>query len=178
MTRRKRKKSRKKKGGAGRLLEILAGAVLLMILLIFGASIADRYMTGDFRPTSGHVDDGQHAFILERPDPVDWRNLPTVDIRNGCGVPGLALWMRDHLHGVEFDVLDFRNADRYDYPRTLVRDRSGKSEAASRLRDLLQGDFGVGEVVRDRAEIPEADLVLVLGKDLADTLRRRGVEVR
>ncbi len=178
MTRRKRKKPRRKNGGAARLLELLAGAVLLMILLIFGASIADRYATGDFRTASTFDHTEQHAVIRERPDPEGWRSLPTIDIRNGCGVPGLALWMRDRLHGIEFDVLDFRNADSYDYPRTLVRDRSGRPEAASRLCDLLQGDFGVGEVVPDRAEIPEADLVLILGKDFADTLRRRGVEVR
>lgn len=178
MTRRRGKKSRRKKGGTGRLLEILAGGLLLVILLIFAISITNRYMTDDFRPTSALTASEQLPVMPDRPDPESWRSLPTLDIRNGCGVPGLALWMRDRLHGVEFDVLDFRNADRYDYPRTLVRDRSGKPDAASKLCDLLQSRYGVGEVVRDRAEIPEADLVLIIGKDLADTLRLRGVEVR
>lgn len=177
-TRRKRRKTKKKKGaGLGRLLEFLASGVLLLVLLVFGASMADRYVTGEVRLTPTGGGPGPVPAPAERVDTEEWRDLPTLDIRNGCGANGLAQWMRDRVHGVEFDVLDFRNADRYDYQKTLVRDRSGKDGAARALCDLLQDDFGVGELVVDRVEVPEADVVLVLGKDLADTLSRRGIEL-
>jgi len=79
------------------------------------------------------------------------------------------------MHAVRragFDVVEYRNADRYDYPRTEIRDRAGNPQVAA-LRDWMRREYGVGEVVKDAGKSAGAEVQLVLGADLADTLRRR-----
>jgi hypothetical protein len=100
------------------------------------------------------------------------RNRPTIKLLNGCGRAGMAERMQPPLRRAGFDVLDTGNADRFDYEQTVVRDRSGKAGAATKLSDWLQAEYGVGEVRDDRVPVPEADLILILGRDLADSLAR------
>jgi hypothetical protein len=121
------------------------------------------------------------AAALPAASPVDLevlRNRPTVDIQNGCGQGGLAEQLMHRLRRADFDVVEYRNADRYDYERTLIKDRSGKSGAADRLLEWMRREYGVGERVEDRVSVPGADLVLVIGIDLSDTLRAREARTR
>jgi hypothetical protein len=165
-------RKRKKRGsGFGRLAEVFAGLVLLGVVLVFGISIAMRYTGREkeerrVEPTS----------YVVPPQPVadldSLRNRPTLKLLNGCGRPGLADRMQTPLRRAGFDVLDTDNADRFDYDRTVVRDRSAKPGAAEKLRDWLRAEYGVGEIQADRVPVPEADLILVLGRDLADSLAR------
>jgi hypothetical protein len=166
----RRRKSRGR--GFGRAAEILAGFVLALLVLVFGISITMRY--------TGAKKEARRAdpVSYETPAPAaedleTLRNRPTVKLLNGCGRPGLADRMQSLLRRAGFDVLDTDNADRFDYAHTLVRDRSGKAGAGEKLRDWLRAEYGVGEIREDRVPVPEADLILVLGRDLADSLAGR-----
>lgn len=167
------RKRRKKKSGLGRVLEILANGLLLLVVLAFGISIAARFGREDseVRPTSGE------ALYEEQLPPatvhVPERNRPTVDVRNGCGEGGLAETLMHKLRRAGFDVVEYKDADHFDYPHTLVKDRSGKPEAAGRVCAWLQKEFGVGETVSDLVAAPSSDILLILGADLADTLKIR-----
>jgi len=169
MSRRKKRSGRSVKG---RFLESAAGIVMLAVVLAFGISIAVRW--------SGRTEEAARVEPMAQPLPPPsladveaMKQRPTVDIRNGCGQAGLAEVMMQRCRRAGFDVVEYKNADRYDYERTLVRDRSGKPGAAIRARDWLRAEFNVGELVEDRAAVPEADILLVLGADLADTLKAR-----
>jgi len=163
---------RSRRSPAGRALEIAANLVLLGIVLAFGISIAARYGSSA-RPVE-RMERMEQEVEPEPPiDPELLRDRPTVDIRNGCGESGLAERMMQRLRRAGFDVVEYRNADRYDYERTLIRDRSGREGAAARLQEWLVREYGVGSVEADPVAVPEADLQLVLGADLADTLAGR-----
>ena len=172
------KRRKRRDSTLGRLLEGLADAALILVVLAFGVSIAARYSPEprEIRPVQSILPPASPP--AEVPHKTDWRDRPTIDIRNGCGQQGLAKVMTERLRLAGFDVVNFRNADRDDYARTLVKDRSGKPIAADRVRDWMRLEFGVGEIVRDPIEAPEADVLLILGADLADTLRRREREGR
>ncbi len=166
----RKKKSRGR--GFGRFVEILAGAALLVVVLVFGISIAMRYTGGE--KDGPRID--PVSYVTPAPAAEDLetlRNRPTLKLLNGCGRAGLADRMQSPLRRAGFDVLDTDNADRFDYDRTVVRDRSGKAGAAEKLSAWLQAEYGVGEVKPDRVPVPEADLILVLGQDLADSLAKR-----
>jgi hypothetical protein len=168
-----RRRKGAKRGRGGRLLEVIANTVLVLIVVAFGLSIAKRYGSGDqaerrVEPTSLVVDR-----VEPMVDPEELRERPTVDIRNGCGTAGLAERLMRELRGSGFDVVEYRNADRYDYDRTVVKDRSGREGAAGLLRSWVRNRYGVGEIVDDRVGVPEADLVLIIGADLADSLEAR-----
>jgi hypothetical protein len=173
-----RRRKRSKKGRAGRLFEVVANTVLVLIVLAFGLSIAKRFGADDanerrVEPTAQRVRAPEPTI-----DPEILRQRPTVDIRNGCGESGLAEQLMNQLRRSGFDVVEYRNADRYDYERTLIKDRSGREGAPARLRDWMRREYGVGEIVDDKVGVPEADLVLIIGSDFADTLRVRAARTR
>jgi hypothetical protein len=189
---------------AGRLLEAIVNLLLLLVVLLFGFSIAGRF-SAEGRNTVRHAVERSGSQSREQNDRRDAPRLdpgdtgreqpqpglrdgavrgaggggadrteerPTVDIRNGCGRVGLAEDMMLELRRAGFDVVEYRNADSYDYQKTLVEDRAGKPEAASRVQDWLRRTYGVGELRHVPVAAPEADVLLILGADLADTLRR------
>ena len=166
------RKSRKRGRGFGRMVEILAGAALLLVVLVFGISIAVRYTGGE--KEAPRVEPVSYATSAPAAEDLEALRLrPTLKLLNGCNRPGLASRMQSPLRRAGFDVLDTDNADRFDYDRTVVRDRSGKAGAAEKLRDWLRAEYGVGEIRPDGVPVPEADLILVLGRDLADSLAKR-----
>jgi hypothetical protein len=153
------------------MMEILAGTALFLVVLVFGISIAKRYSGGEKEARRADP----VSYVTSAPAAEDLETLrqrPTLKLLNGCGRPGLADRMQSPLRRAGFDVLDTDNADRFDYDRTIVRDRSGKAGAAEKLRDWLRAEYGVGEVREDGVPVPEADLILVLGQDLADSLAK------
>jgi hypothetical protein len=72
-----------------------------------------------------------------------------------------------------FDVFETRNADRSDYRRKVVVLRSGRGAAARAVADRLREALGVGELIEQRVDVPEADALLILGADFPDTLPAR-----
>lgn len=167
------KKRRKKRSGFGRFLEVLASGVLLLVVVAFAVSIAARYGGGEeevLRPADTDSPSRPLRPPVEAPVESD---RPTVDIRNGCGRIGLAEEMMLQLRRAGFDVVEYKNADNYDYPHTLIKDRAGKPEAAGRVCAWMQREYGVGESVREVMVSPPSDVLLILGADLADTLASR-----
>lgn len=84
-----------------------------------------------------------------------------VIIYNGIGTPGIAGVAAQQLIAAGMRVVDTKNADRFDYAKTLVVVQSG---------DLLQGDavakaLGTGEVVDQPSEQDVADVIVIIGKD-------------
>lgn len=172
---RRRGKTRRRMGG--HVVEMVLNGILVLIVLLFGVSIAARW-GGDER--TGAAEDQARVDPVSLPvvppdasEVDELRGRPTVVIKNGCGEQGLAEEVTQILRRSGFDVVDYGNASRYDHETTLVVDRSGQAEMVSRLQSWLGREYGVGAVKRDVAPVPEADMVLVLGRDLADTLKAR-----
>lgn len=90
-------------------------------------------------------------------------NRTVVEILNGVGLPGLAGDFSDYLRDQGFDVLRFTNAQRYDYPRTLVINRGSDVGQAQEVAQAL------GLAPTDVANIPDPnaqiDVTVVLGED-------------
>jgi hypothetical protein len=195
----KKRSKRGKRSLFGRVLEGLADVLLLLIILAFGISIATHFLKRDRSvrtaavPTGGTVPvAGDERAGAGRPGareaeasaaagegtvrPVsaeELRSRPAVDIRNGSGRPGLAETIALRMRGAHFDVLEYRNADRYDYEQTLIKERGNKPQAAQAARSWLQKEYGVGRVEKDPKLTTAGDVLIILGTDLADTLRQR-----
>lgn len=86
-----------------------------------------------------------------------------VEVRNGCGVEGLAAQMRHFLQRNGFDVVAVGDHASFDEPRTLVIDRVGDLEAARKLARVL----GVPEaqVVQEVREDYYLDASVIIGHD-------------
>jgi len=98
----------------------------------------------------------------------------TVEVLNGTTVNGLAGRTAELFRGFGYDIIDIGNADRNDYEKTLIIDRSGYGEVVKAF----------GEVIRCKnirfdspaQETPEIDLIvqnfeyksdftIIIGKD-------------
>jgi len=86
-----------------------------------------------------------------------------VEVRNGCGVEGLAAEMRHFLHNGGFDVVEVGDHTSFNQQRTLVIDRVGDLEAAHKLARVL----GVpdGQVVQEVREDYYLDASIIIGHD-------------
>jgi hypothetical protein len=93
----------------------------------------------------------------------------TVLVLNGCGAEGVGQETARLLRTSGIDVIDFRNADSFRYPETIVVDRAGDMAAAARVARLL----GVTNVIQQIPEAPLADVAVVVGKDYERILNRR-----
>ncbi|MCX8007628.1 MAG: LytR C-terminal domain-containing protein [Coriobacteriia bacterium] len=89
----------------------------------------------------------------------------SVVVYNGAGVPGIAGDVAQRLIREGMRVVDTKNADRFDYPETLIVEQREGSEAGERIRSIL----GVGKVMSQPSEQEVADIIVIVGKDYKPT---------
>jgi hypothetical protein len=174
MTPRKRKKGRRGKveGGGGR---TFATVFLLLLITVFGISIYLGRVEGSGRSggadEKGRVPRADPASLdLPAPDIVPDAQSPTLVVWNGCGRAGLGARVGRWMRRAGFDVFEATNADRSDYRETLIVIRSDRLERAERIAEFVRRKLGVGRVIHERARAPEADVLLILGSDIPDSL--------
>jgi anionic cell wall polymer biosynthesis LytR-Cps2A-Psr (LCP) family protein len=102
----------------------------------------------------------------------------TVEILNGTAVNGLAGRTAELLRGFGYDVISIGNADRSDYEKTEIIDRSGYDEVVRTLGDIIRcgnirsespipdnlADNLEGEVDMRNFEY-RSDFTLIIGRD-------------
>lgn len=88
-----------------------------------------------------------------------------VEVRNGCGVSGLASTMTTFLRRRGFDVVEVGDSPHFNQEFTMVYDRIGDIEAARKLAQAI----GVPEdrVVEDINPEEYLDASVVIGNDYA-----------
>jgi hypothetical protein len=84
-----------------------------------------------------------------------------VRVLNGCGVEGLGLRTARFLREKGIDVVDFENADSFDYEQSIVVDRSGDMGAALEIARLLR----IPNVIQQIPDNPLVDVIIVVGAD-------------
>ncbi len=174
--------ARKKKRGG--FWEGLFVGMLLLVVLVFGISIADRWRPGAMErstPRKVALDQDERRLGEARPaedEPageakdlgqiaVPATGRPTVEVMNGTDRNGLALEATRWLRRIGFDVVDYGNAGRI-YERTVLIDRAGRGNAPERLLTHFQETYGVGLIERDVLEVPGADVRIILGQDFSE----------
>lgn len=169
MKRRARKsKAKRRTPGPGRARMVIT-LLLFAVIGFFGVSI---YLGATTSPRkSGRTERTARSASLVLPErAVPSPGSPTLVIENGCGRSGLGAKAERWLRRQGFDVFETRNADSREYPQTLVVARSSRGEAAKAVVDRLQRTLGIGLLIQERAAVPEADVILILGKDFPDSL--------
>ena len=92
-----------------------------------------------------------------------------VEVLNGCGIKGIAARTADFLRSHQVDVVRSDNADRYDYPNTVIISRNENVEslkAVARSFGIAMNDETHILIVPD--ESLGVDVTVILGKDIYD----------
>ncbi len=106
--------------------------------------------------------------VTTLPDQEDGavRDIIQVEVRNGCGIGGLAgvmtLFLREH----GYDVVEVGDYESFDVPRSMVIDRVGNLETARKVAEEL----GIEQVEQDIRSEYFLDASVVIGLDY-ETLR-------
>lgn len=88
-----------------------------------------------------------------------------VEVLNGSGQEGVGGKVAAVLRDAGFQVVSVRNADRFDYPRTLVAARGADVGRAQAVAHKLDGS----QIIRQRAPV-DWDVTVVVGRDQARAL--------
>ncbi len=104
----------------------------------------------------------------ERPSPTPGPTFSgsrdiKVEVLNGCGVNGLARTVANRLRTTGFDVMTLDNADRFDYPESIVIDRLGNPEDADRVAEALGISNRIQQIIPDPFRIES--VTVIIGKD-------------
>ena len=137
-------RGRSKKGrGPGNLL---LGLVVLAVAALALSAWWEARRRGPDVPPDPRLGDGSVA--------------ARVEVLNGSGFEGEGGRMASLLREAGFQVVDVRNADRFDYPLTLVVDRTADGKAAREVSRRLSG----ARILRQRAEV-DWEVTVVVGRD-------------
>ena len=86
-----------------------------------------------------------------------------VEVRNACGVTGLAKTTTDFLRRKGFDVVEVGDHDEFNVERSVVIDRIGDLDAARKLATTL--GLPADRVEQDIREDFYLDASVIIGKD-------------
>ena len=106
--------------------------------------------------------------VILLPDQGDGtaREIIQVEVRNGCGIGGLAGVMTQFLREHGYDVVEAGDYESFNVPRSMVIDRVGNLETARKVAEEL----GIQQIEQDIRPEYFLDASVVIGMDY-ETLR-------
>ncbi len=202
-TRRPTTRTRPRPGLLGTFGRWLLGSVLLVVLLLFLASVLgvfdwgrrDRIPPAEMAGGGWEVPSQRLSLESTSTEPASRWNTEVlaagesgqapvvgeaagppirVYVTNGCGVNRLASSLRPRLQEAGFDVCGVENADRSDYSETLIVDRCGDLGKAEAVCAFFQEQWGVGRVLLQARSSSETEVLVILGRDLGEQRLRPG----
>ncbi|MCK4410441.1 MAG: LytR C-terminal domain-containing protein [Candidatus Eisenbacteria sp.] len=118
------------------------------------------YSVGVFVLLAGVIYVGVSVYGLVAPRPS--REVESaVLVLNGCGTEDIGLLTARYLRERGLDVVDFRNADSFDYEEAIVVDRAGDMGAAIEVARMLR----IPNVIQQIPETPLVDIIIIVGAD-------------
>ncbi len=85
----------------------------------------------------------------------------TLQLLNGCGIPGLASEVKSFLEGENFKVVSLGNADGFNYQRTVIKYRKGNDKEAASVAEALKVEDA--QLEEDQGILE--DIMVIIGKD-------------
>lgn len=129
---------------------------ILVLLLLNGFFVYS--LIGRFQESGKAVPEDETALVEGS---IAGDRTIRVEVLNGAGVGGIARKMTDFLRRVGFDVIDFGNAESFEFYETVVLDRSGDWAAAERVARAVD----VKNILEQKNPYLALDVTLILGRD-------------
>lgn len=100
--------------------------------------------------------------LIANPEP-DTMQAVRIEVLNGCGVAGVAEKVGRYLREAGFDVMTWKNADSFNYPETIVIDRTGNLENARIVAGAMGLRTHIQQIVHDPYRIEQ--VAVIIGRD-------------
>ncbi len=128
---------------------VVLGIAMLALLYAFGTRV--------FAPRVDPVREASSGQLIG--------DIIQIEIRNGCGVSGLAGEMTQFLRKKGFDVVEVGDYETFEQEYSVVYDRIGDLESARKLASAV--GIPPDRVIQDIKTDEYLDASLVIGKDYA-----------
>ena len=140
----------------------IVGVLLLGFIYSFSRNVTHTGVP--IEVTFPKIDPRPLAIEVYQKNPI--QNIK-VEVLNGCGIKGIAAKTADFLRLHQVDVVRSDNADRYDYPNTII---IGRNENYESLKVVTQS-FGITmendtNIKHEPDESLGVDVTVILGKDI------------
>ena len=90
-----------------------------------------------------------------------------IEVLNGCGIKGLAAKTTDFFRSKQIDVVRSDNADRYNYPKTIIIGRNENIKSLKAVAESFQiSPNDTSHIKIDPDESLGVDVTVILGKDI------------
>jgi len=129
---------------------LVIGSFGFMLYLVF-FSITQR--TKELSDTQ--VEESDESFF------GDVERIIQVEVLNGCGITGIAAEVGEFLHSKGFDVVKISDFESYNMPNSLVIDRVGIWDFASKVANAM----GTDAVIQQVAPELLLDVSVIIGND-------------
>ena len=108
------------------------------------------------------------SFVAPKPEVSAYSRPDTIrkiriEVLNGCGVAGIAEKAGRYLREAGFDVMTWKNADSFNFPETIVIDRTGKLENARSVAGAMGIRTHIQQIVHDPYRIEQ--VAVIIGRD-------------
>jgi len=156
------KKEAKSMSKSKRFAFILTAVTLSVTVLTVGGIILLRkyILVSNPQPTEVIIPQENNLLRNEEEKMPD-KSLITITILNGNGIPGAAARLKTDLENKGFKVKAIGDADRQDYPETVIRYQPGADEKAKLLAETLKDKYTVRS---EETTIPqETEIVIIVG---------------
>ncbi len=151
--------SKRKRGVRGSLLNLA-----LVVVGLAAAVLLYAFVAGSFLDSKATASRSRSINPVREVNPADLvGEIIQIEVRNGCGVPGLAARLTEYLRDRGFDVVNTGNYRSFGQEKTVVFDRVGNPAAAHKVAEAL----GLPASRVEQAIRPELylDASVVIGAD-------------
>lgn len=140
--------------------------ILIVVLVIaIGAGAFFFFTRGGEEPAENETNNTE-TFPTSEPEPTEEEVDLTaykIEVLNGTEVEGEAGKLKGVLETAGFTVPSVGNADKKDYPETIIQAKADVSEAfINKLKEELEGTYTVGST-EELDEGDEHDIVIIIG---------------
>lgn len=142
-------------GKRGRLYVWLLEAVILGLIGV-NVYLSYSFLVANTAPVA----------VIDTPVPLPSPSFARVQVEvlNGCGDAGAGQAALKYLRKKGFDVINMENAESFDFPETIVLDRSGQASVSEAAQAVAQ-TLGTPNVILQRNDDRMVDVTAIIGRD-------------
>ena len=158
-------KKNKVKNSENHLLNIsigIAGVLLLGFIYSFSRNVAQDGVP--IKVTFPKTENQPLALDIFQESPI--QDIK-IEVLNGCGIKGLAAKTTNFFRSKKIDVVRSDNADRYNYPKTIIIGRNENIKSLKAVAESFQiSPNDTNHIKIDPDESLGVDVTVILGKDI------------
>ena len=157
------------RGGNKKFINVILFAAVFIIVALVSAGFYFYNVGGIFSPKTDQAEVVPTDTPTPTPTPVFNREEISVQVLNGSGAAGVAGAAEKVLEDKGYANIEIGNAEEFDYENVTIQLKSKYSEFFEDIKKDLEDNYTVNDTYEELDEESEFDVVIIVGKVVADS---------